>query len=161
MKFSTRQDIEAPIDFVFERATDFDGFQRQALRRGVEIERADDLPATAEGMRWNAEFMFRGKNRRIQAELAKLDPPNLLLIQSVSGGLEADFEVEFMALARNRTRVRVGLELAPKTISARLLVQSLKLAKHRLNERFAHRVAQFARETEHRANSGAARQAGL
>ena len=38
MELSGSQDIEAPIDFVFDAITDFDGFTRHALRRGVEVE---------------------------------------------------------------------------------------------------------------------------
>ncbi len=156
MKFSTRQDIQAPIEFVFERASDFSSFERQAMRRGIEIERengADGPPAP--GLRWNARFDWRGKPRRLKAELTGFDAPERILIQSVVGGIEADFEMQFLALSRNRTRVIVGLELAPRTITARLLVQSMKLAKNRLNERFARRVAKFARELEKHPAAGA------
>lgn len=148
MKFSTRQDIEAPVDYVFQRASDFVGFERQALRRGIDIERADERSDNGVGMRWNAGFLFRGKRRKVQAELSQYDAPNILLIQSVSGGIEADFEVEFMPLSRNRTRVKVGLQLSPKTLSSRLLIQSLKFAKNNLNSRFGVRIAQFGSDVE-------------
>lgn len=148
MKFSTRQDIEAPIDFVFQRASDFVSFERQALRRGIDIERADERSDKGVGMRWSAGFSFRGKQRRVHAELSEYDTPNMLLIQSVSGGIEADFEVEFMPLSRNRTRVKVGLQLAPKTLSSRLLIQSLKFAKNNLNARFGARIEQFGSDVE-------------
>ena len=150
MKFSTRQDIEAPIEFVFLRATDFDAYERQALRRGVDIGRDDLLESVGPGMRWTAEFPFRGKTRKLRSELTKFDEPNSFLIQSVSGGVEADFEIEFLPLSRNRTRVRVGLELSPKTLSARLLVQSLKFTKRSLDNRFAKRVALFGGDIENR-----------
>ena len=150
MKFSTRQDIEAPIDFVFERAADFSGFEKQALRRGIDIERADSRPDTGAGMQWTAAFSFRGKKRKVQAELAQYEIDHSLLIQSVSGGIEADFDVEFLPLSRHRTRIKVGLELSPRTLSARLLIQSLKFAKNNLSQRFANRIAVFAKDVEQR-----------
>ncbi len=152
MKFSTRQDIEAPVDFVFGRATDFSAFEKQALRRGIEIARTDDLTVAAPGMRWNATFAFRGKPRRIDAELAAFDDPNAFLIQSATGGVESDLVVDFMALSRSRTRVVVGLDMRPKTLSARLFIQSLKFAKANLYGRFETRVARFARDIEEQYN---------
>ncbi len=148
MKFSTRQDIEAPIEYVFERAADFEAHARQAMRRGVAVERADDLAATGTGMCWNVRFDFRGKPRRVRGELTEFDLPNSYLIQSVSAGISADFDVELLSLSRNRTRLKAGLQLLPKTISARLLVQSLKLAKGSLDERFEKRIVQFASDIQ-------------
>lgn len=148
MKFSTRQDIKAPIEFVFTRAADFEAHGRQALRRGIEINRADDMTCVGTGMQWNARFPFRGKLRKVQGELTEFDLPNSFLIKSVSGGLEADFDIEFLPLSRNRTRIKVGLDLAPKTLSARLLIQSLKLAKSNLDKRFINRMAKYASEIQ-------------
>lgn len=34
MEFSSQQRVAAPRDFVFEQASDFTAFERQALRRG-------------------------------------------------------------------------------------------------------------------------------
>ncbi|MEE9387072.1 MAG: SRPBCC family protein [Paracoccaceae bacterium] len=154
MKFSTRQDIAAPIDFVFDRTADFDAIERQAMRRGIEIDRADDLGCNGTGMRWNIQFPYRGKRRKVKGELTEYDVPNRYLIRSVSGGVEADFDVEFLALSRNRTRVIVGLQLSPKSLSARLLVQSLKLTKSSLDDRFANRIAKFANDVQNDYSSG-------
>lgn len=152
MKFSTRQDIDAPIDFVFRRASDFTGFEKQALRRGIEVERVANLESTDPGLCWNASFNFRGKSRKIMAELEQFDSPNAYVIQSVSGGVEASLSVDFMALSRARTRVIVGLELRPKNLSARLLVQSLKFAKSNLYSRFEARVERFSKDIEEQFN---------
>jgi uncharacterized membrane protein len=148
MKFSTRQDIEAPIDYVFERACDFRGFERQALRRGIEIERIDDYSKICVGMGWKAVFPYRGKSRNLKAEVTKYDAPNAMLFQSISGGIEAEFDVELLPLSRNRTRVKVGLEMSPKSLPARLLVQSMKFAKSSLDTRFSKRIRQFTIEVE-------------
>ncbi len=148
MKFSTRQDIEAPVEYVFARATDFAGFEKQALRRGVEVARVDDLMAIAPGMRWDANFTFRGKRRKIIAELMTYDTDDRYVIKSVSGGVESDLTIEFMALSRAKSRVIVGLELRPTTLSSRLMVQSLKFAKANLYGRFEARVERMGSEIE-------------
>jgi hypothetical protein len=148
MKFSTRQDIEAPIEYVFERAADFESHARQAMRRGVDVERTDEVAGVGIGMCWNVGFDFRGKPRRVLGELAEFDVPNSYLIQSVSGGILADFDVELLPLSRNRTRLKAGLQLSPKTLPARLLVRSLKLAKGNLDERFQRRILQFATDIQ-------------
>ena len=148
MKFSTRQDIEAPIEYVFERATDFANFERQAMRRGIEVGRPDNLSETGVGMKWDAVFQFRNKSRAIHVEVVEYNEPENVLLKSESGGVMADLSVEFLPLSKGRTRVRVGLELSPKTISARLLIQSLKFAKNNLGKRFEKRVRKFGLETE-------------
>ena len=79
--------------FVFDRTADFAAIERQAMRRGIAVDRADDLECTACGMRWNVVFPYRGKARKIKGELTEYDMPNSYMIQSVSGGVEADFDV--------------------------------------------------------------------
>lgn len=152
MKFSTRQDIEAPVDFVFCRASDFAAFERQALRRGIQIARIGDVPDNRPGLRWDAVFSFRGKPRKVRAELARYDDPTAYQIQSVSGGVDADLTIDFVALSRGKTRIIVGLDLRPTTLSARLLIQSLKLAKANLYSRFDARVERFGRDIEEQYN---------
>ncbi len=76
MKFTTREDIEAPIEHVFAAVTDFDGFERQALRRGAEVTRKDTMGKPGVGSEWNLKFTFRGKRREVDARIAKFDMPN-------------------------------------------------------------------------------------
>lgn len=150
MKFSIRHDIKAPIDFVFARAIDFDAHAKQALRRGVEVARTDDLDIVAPGMCWDVRFPYRGKLRTIRGELAQMEHPLNILIQSVSGGIEAEFDVEFLPLSKNRTRIKTGLQLLPKSISAKLLIQSLRFSKSSLDQRFEKRAGYFASDIQNR-----------
>lgn len=150
MKFSTREDIEAPIDHVYGRVTDFGGFERQALRRGGEIRRLDNAPSPQVGSAWDVSFQFRGKDRKMVANLVQLDEPSVMQIDTEAAGIDGETKVELVALSRTRTRLAVTMELKPKSLSARLLIQSLKLAKSNLSRKFKLRVSEFAEDTENR-----------
>ena len=57
---------------------------------------------------------------------------------------------ELVALSKNRTRVMMSVDIKPLNLSARLLVQSLKLAKTSLTKKFKLRVSEFAKTLEER-----------
>lgn len=150
MKFTTREDIEAPIDYVFGVVSDFDGFQRQAMRRGADVARRDSLEKPGKGMAWDIAFPFRGKRREMEVEMVEYAPSNHLVFDSRLTGLSGVLKVDLLALSRGRTRLELTIELQPQSLSAKLLVQSMKLAKGSLNKRFKVRVAEFAKTTEDR-----------
>ncbi|MEX3316504.1 SRPBCC family protein [Sulfitobacter sp. PS-8MA] len=150
MKFSTKEDIEAPIEAVFAMLCDFESFERSAMRRGAEVQRVDQLHQPGVGMMWKAVFPLRGKTRELTVEMVTFDRPNEMVLDSLSAGVAAQMSFELMALSRNRTRVLVSLEVKPLTLSARLWVQSLKLAKTNLSKKYKQRVAEYARGMEAR-----------
>ena len=150
MKFSTNEDIEAPVEAVFEMFSDFEAFERSAMRRGAEVQRVDHLVEPGVGMTWRAAFQMRGKPRQIEVEMVTFDRPNEIALASVSPGMVGSTRFELIALARQRTRVRVELEVKPLNISSRLLIQSLKLAKKSLTQRFKRHVSEYARGMEDR-----------
>jgi len=153
MKFSAREDIEATMDQVFAAVSDFEGHERSALRRGVEVS-AYSMQHKGEACRaWDLGFRYRGKPREATMILETCDEPNLIGAIFNIGGLEGIANVELMALSRTRTRLTVAVEVSPKTLSAKLLVQSMKLAKTGLTQRFKQRVGKMAQEIEDRHSS--------
>jgi len=148
MKFSTREDIEAPIADVFRAISDFDGFERSALRRGAEVSRTDALTAPGQGMMWKAQFPFRNRTRAADLELVEFDAPNSLALFTTISGLEAILVIDLVEMSRTRTRMHLSLDVKPKTISARLAVQSMRLAKANLTKKFRKRAADFAANIE-------------
>lgn len=150
MELTAREDIEAPLDRVFAEITDFEGIERQVLRRGIAVQRTNDTGEAAQGMAWQAGFKFRGKTRTADIEIADFNAPEQMVFQSVSGGLEARTIVDLVALSRSRTRIGVSTDFSAKTLSARLLLQSLKLAKGGLDKRFKTRMAHLAKDLENR-----------
>lgn len=150
MKLSTREDIAAPIETVFREISDFDAFERAALRRGAEVVRTDGSGQYGKGMTWRAQFPFRNRERVADLELTDFDAPNGLTLFSKVSGIEATVMVELVALSRVRTRMNMSIDMRPKSIPARLMIQSLKLAKTNMTKRFERRVSDFAQHIEDR-----------
>ena len=150
MQFSSNEDIEAPISSVFAMLSEFEAYERSAIRRGIEVRRVDETAPDSVGLTWDARFSLRGKPRDVRLKLADFEPPNNMRIEADSQGLDGLLTLELLALSSSRTRMSVVLNLAPKTLSARLLVQSLKLAKSNLTKRFKQKVADFAKNVEDR-----------
>ena len=146
MKFVTKADIECPISHVFGQVADFAAFERQALRRGANVRRTDQKPQYGLGASWDVTFKFRGKERQMKAVVTSWDPTNGYTVTSASSGVEAIVKVELVALSRSRTRLALSVELLPKTIGARIMVQSLRLARGTLQRRLDLRLADYASE---------------
>ena len=73
-----------------------------------------------------------------------------MAVTSTSDGLEVVTEVDLIALSQSRTRVMVTITVKAKTLTSRLLVQSLKLAKTKLTKRFKARVLDYAEDIQDR-----------
>ena len=150
MKFSSKEDVEAPIEQVFDLIADFETYERKAIRRGIEVQRTDTRPAPGVGSSWHARFNLRGKRREIDVVVSAFDRPDSIHFTSDTQGLQGLVTMELVPLSPNRTRMAIEVDLKPKTLSARLLVQSIKLAKKSLVKKFKLRVAEFAKSLEDR-----------
>ena len=96
MQFSSKEDIEAPIEQVFAVLTEFESYERSAIRRGVEVDRVNDIAPPRAGITWTACFSMRGKQRNVQIELATFDPPQAMTFEADSQGLEGVLELELV-----------------------------------------------------------------
>lgn len=141
MKFSARQDLDVPVEALFDRLTDADFIQRSALHRGVRLERKGAGPVIAQGDGWASDVTFRGKKRRIEAEMTEVARPEGLTIAARVGGIEAMTVLDFIALSPEKTRTMIALTLKPKTLTARLLLQAMRLTKGASDRRFKTRFS--------------------
>ncbi len=148
MKFSTREDIEAPAEVVFDAMSDFAAFERSAMRRGAEVSRVDRVADLGVGLTWSLRFPVRGKMRRAVCELEQYDPPNGMRCRLESSGFDGLLTLGLVALSRSRTRLGVQLEVKPLTLKARLLLQSVRLNRASYERRFEGRVQKFASDLE-------------
>lgn len=150
MKLSTREDIEAPLSYVFNAFADVENWERAAMRRGADVVRTDKLRSVGVGMGWKVNFAYRGKPRMITAKLAALESPTHIVYTGLANSLDATITLDFVELSAKRTRISVGTEMKPLTLGARLFLQSLKLAKSKLTKRYEHRVAEICTDIEDR-----------
>ncbi|MFY2823189.1 SRPBCC family protein [Ruegeria sp. MALMAid1280] len=155
MQFTAREDIEAPINAVFEMVADFERFERMAMRRGIEVRRLSGHMGVVPGTQWETEFKLRGKPRQVAIEMAECDAPSLLRFDAISKGMNGVTIIEFLALSQRRTRLSVDMSLAARSLPARLLLQSLRLGQARFRRQFQLRLNEFAREIEERYLHGA------
>jgi carbon monoxide dehydrogenase subunit G len=153
MRFSSKQDVEAPADPVFQILSDFETWETAAMRRGVDIERKDKLQQPGAGMRWAAKFAYRGKPREMEVELSQLDPAQMLRFAGVSQALEGVVSIELIEQSPRRTRLHVVVDITPRSLTARLFLQSLRLARAKLDRKFDQRIAMLAGDIELRYRS--------
>ncbi|WP_397542532.1 SRPBCC family protein [Roseovarius salis] len=150
MEFCRTVDVEAPSDFVFSQMADFNAIERAAMRRGAEVQRIDKLTRTGPGMAWDVSFEFRGKTRELRLELVEYDPPNGMSFDYRSPSLSGRMTLELVALSRNSTRVRMDVTAKAETLTGKLMLQSVKLARKTVNSRAKARMATYAAEIERR-----------
>ncbi|MFY0634579.1 MAG: SRPBCC family protein [Vannielia sp.] len=151
MNFTGKEDIEKPIDEVFAAITDHEAFEKQVMRRGHEISRTDTLAAPGVGMGWKMRFPIRGQMRDLTAKVSTFDQPEHVVLDVTIGGLDAVVKVDLIELSRMRTRMNLDIELMPRTITSRVLVQSLRLRRASLTQSLRRRMADFALQVEGRA----------
>lgn len=144
MKFVARHDIEAPLEFVQRVLADFEGWERAAMRRGAEVSRTDKLRHDGPGMSWLTRFPYRGKERVINVQLSALDPAGHMAFAGASASVEGDVKIDLLEMAAKRTRLHVSVEVKPRTLGARLFLQSLRLARSRVDKGFDARMAMLA-----------------
>lgn len=148
MKLSGRTDTGASLDVAYAFLADFDGWERAALRRGADVTRTDKLKVPGPGMTWHVRFAWRGRERELQIKVVTLDPAGHVTLAFDGPAVEGQVNAELVSMAAKRTRLLLQVEVKPRTLTARLFIQSLKLAKMRVQKRFDGRLAQLAADIE-------------
>lgn len=151
MIFTAKEDIDAPADAVFAILTDFDTIESAAMRRGARVQRTATPQGGRVGTSWRAQFSFRRKPRDLAVRLMTCDEPVALAYAAETDALEGTMKFDVVALSPRRTRLAVSVEIKPRTFGARLMLQSMRLTKNKLSQRFRARVSQMAAAIQLRA----------
>lgn len=141
MRFSSRTDLEMPIQTVFDRLSDFPRFEAAARKRGAEVK---PIVAGKDGRGWDMRFRLRGRMRSVKVVLDRFERPDLLTFDGESKSFTLALAVTLVALSRSHTRLGVEVDIRPRTLSGRLLLQSARLMKSGYARKFDEGVKAFA-----------------
>ncbi|MEM8850536.1 MAG: SRPBCC family protein [Pseudomonadota bacterium] len=143
MKFVAVEDVATPIEHVWSRVSDTEMFERRIASRVGQVDRVPPGPAGA-GTRWSGTAEIMGKKRQVKVTLDRMDAPGEMALTAGTDGMVVTILVELDAQAPTRTRLTVTTEAKARTMTARLMLQSAKLARQTLAKRYKGRVADFA-----------------
>lgn len=151
MKFTAKEDIAAPADYVFDSLCNADRLERMVRQKGGKITRTPQGPLV-QGSVWDGEIPFRGSVRSVSLTITNLTRPHKVLLVGGGAAFDLTVQVDVVALSGLTTRLSVETEAKPKTLAARLMIQSVKLAKGAVLTRYRKRISSFAAmiEKEHR-----------
>ena len=147
MKFVATEDIAQPIEAVWARVSDLEAFEDRIARSHPGIRRSPPGPA-GEGTAWTGEAEILGKRRVVTVTAATLRAPDHLAVDAGTDGMAVTLLVELQALGPRLTRMVVTTEAAARSLPARLMLHSAKLARASLAARYKARVAEFATRVE-------------
>lgn len=143
MKLTGKTDIDAPISEVYRRLNDHPAWEAEARARGIEVERPVDVPLTGIGTAWRALVPHRGRLRKLTLRLDAMTPDKRLDFAIDGQSLSGLLQVELSALSPKRTRLRLTIDVKPKTLAARLFLNTLRLTKSRVEARLDQRLGQL------------------
>ena len=141
MKFSTRIDKEVTAERMFDALADFDRIERILMRRGVSLNRVDNISAGARA--WDLAFDWRGQRRELRLVLVQFDRPERLALTGQSTPFDLRIDLSVVSLALQRSRLIFEIEVKPRNMRARLALQTAKLGKAQIDRKIAKKVEDF------------------
>ena len=148
MRLSSSQIIGVPKDYLFERITDFDSFESYIHTEGGMAERTDNVAGTQSGMSWHVSGTFRKKQRNVDLTLENYAPSDKLKYVCETSSMNAAIFFELTEITPDQTELSLYIDPEARNISARLVLQSVKLAKKTIERRITQRIERFGNQIE-------------
>ncbi len=143
MQFKHSQVIEAPVDYVFTRATDFKNFEARSGTKDFKFARHDNAPIRI-GTRWNISVPFRGRGRKFAAELSEMVPPRTVSYKSTSAKYQAALSLTFTPINATKCRLDMLVVAQSRSFATTMVFNSIRLARRRINKRIVETMGEFA-----------------
>lgn len=154
MRLTAVHAINAPVDFVFKEFTNFSGFEAHAQERELTVERTDSVTGIDVDMEWQISGMVRGKHREVCVRLDEYRENDRIQYTSASGAMSGQMLFEFEDLGSDVTEVSFHVDPKAESISSRLILQSIRLAKNSVEKRITKSMRIFGEQIEAKYISG-------
>lgn len=145
MQFKHSQVIDAPVDYVFARATDFQKFESHSGKKGISFKRQGRSPIRI-GTRWSITVPLRGRNRRFTAQLSEMVPPRTLSYKSTSSKYSAALSLNFTPIGAGMCRMDMLVAAQSRSFATSMVFNSIRLARRRINKRVVIAMEEFAEQ---------------
>ncbi|WP_435164212.1 hypothetical protein [Falsirhodobacter sp. 1013] len=158
MKITSKCDVGASPDFVFARMSDYEAWERAIAKRNTTLVRSPG--PIRPGTTWDTRFRLKGRDRDMLMTLFSEIPGRQVHVTLADTSLDVDILADLIEVAPERSRIAVSLELRPRNLTARLLIQSLRLAKGKVQGQLDQRVDQWARNVSQQYRTAATAKVG-
>lgn len=143
MKFSSRIDFDIPAANLFDIMGDFSRSERVLAARGVAVRRIDPAQDPGTGLGWVVDFNWRGQRRSVRLDVTRFDRPSHITLEGCSDQFDIAIDMTVVALSRVKSRLLFETQVRPRSMRARLLLQTAKLGRSELERKYDGRIADF------------------
>lgn len=154
MRLTAVHAINAPLDFVFREFTNFADFEAHAQERNLSVKRTDSLDDVGAGMGWEISGVVRGKHRDVSVTMDDFRQNDTMQYTSATGAMSGKMFFEFEDLGSDVTEVTFHVDPTADSISSRLILQSIRLAKNSVEKRIKKSMRIFGETIETKYTAG-------
>ena len=134
MELTYQRIIKVPPAYAFARATDFERFEAEGFGNLAPFEPRNEIRAPEIGARWRTAAEFQGRPRRFSLELLEMAEPNRLVMGNKSDKYDVEAEMIFGAADNHSTAFSFKLNAMARSLTAKLILQTIQLAKGRITK---------------------------
>lgn len=148
MQFRHEQIIETPVNFAFDRITDFERFEALSTKKGFSFKR-HGRGAIRIGTKWNVAIPYKGRMRRTSIELSELDRANTVSMRSNSMKYQGALSLSFTPVNARQCQVEMLFVAQARSLGAKLAFNGIRLARRRINKRIRTQMQEMADRLEY------------
>ena len=134
MELTYQRIINVPPAYAFARATDFERFEAEGFGNLAPFEPRNDIRAPELGARWRTAAEFQGRPRRFSLELIEMSGPERLVLGNKSDKYDVEAKMAFQDAPDGATAFSFTLTAMARSITAKLILQTIQLAKGRITK---------------------------
>ncbi|WP_246184957.1 hypothetical protein [Paracoccus aestuariivivens] len=92
---------------------------------------------------WAIGFDWRGKQRDVDLSVVENAPPEKLVLSGTSDMFDLGIVMTVIPLSLSKSRLIFEVDVRPRGMKARLLLQTAKLSRGQIDRKFAQRIGDF------------------
>ncbi len=137
MKFDYKTTINVPVEYAFARLTDFDKFEKEGFGNISKFTPVGDISAPNIGAKWKVRSEFQGRQRSYALQLRKLVANETVVLGNGSDKFDVEACFGLSKMDSTKTNFTFELNASAKTITGRLIMQTMQLARSRIEKKLS------------------------